>query len=65
MSTKPVNTRATTATCAGRVWHGVGHKATFLGRGSRNCCRRPTTQHTPAEWGAYCRQDLCHWAASL
>jgi len=28
----------------------------------QKCCRRPTTQHTPAEHlGAYCRQDLCHW----
>ena len=32
----------------------------------QKCCRRPTTQHTPAEHrGAYCRQDLCYWAASL
>jgi len=36
MSTKPVNTRATTATRAGRVRHGVGHKAPFSGRGRRN-----------------------------
>ena len=29
-------------------------------------CRRPTTQHTPAEhWGAYCKQDRCHSAANL
>jgi len=36
MSTKPVNTRATTATRAGCVRHGVGHKTPFSGRGSRN-----------------------------
>jgi len=41
MSTKPVNTRATTVTRAGRVRHGVGHKAPFSGRGSRNFAEDP------------------------
>ena len=36
MSTKPVNMGATTAPRAGRVRDGVGHKAPFSGRGSRN-----------------------------
>ena len=36
MSTKPVNMRATTATCTGCVQSGVGHKTPFSGRGSRN-----------------------------
>ena len=33
----------------------------------QKCCQRwPMTQHTPAEHqGAHCKQDLCHWAASL
>ena len=31
MTTKPVNTRAATATRAGCVWHGVGHKTFFPG----------------------------------
>jgi len=41
--TKPVSTRATTATRAGRVRHGVDHKAPLSGRGSRNAAedRRP------------------------
>jgi len=41
MSTKPVNTRATIATRAGRVRHGVGHKAPFSRRGSRNASEDP------------------------
>ena len=46
---------------------GLGHKAPFSRRARKQkCCRRRTTQHTPAEHrGAYCKQDLCHWAASL
>jgi len=39
MSTKPVNTRATTATLAGCVRHGVGHKTPFSGRGCRNAAK--------------------------
>ena len=43
-----------------------GSSNAFLRVRQQKCCRRPTTQHTPAEhWGAYCRQDLCHWSASL
>ena len=51
MSTKPVNMRATIATRTGCVRHGMDHKMPFSGRGSmqQKCCRRPTTQHTPAE----------------
>ena len=41
MSTKPVNTRATTASRAGRVQHGVGHKTPFSGRGSRYAAEDP------------------------
>jgi len=41
MSTKPVNTRATTATRAGCVRHGVGHKTSFSGRDSRNAAEDP------------------------
>ena len=41
MSTKPGNTRATTATRAGCVRHGVGHKVPFSGRGSRNAAEEP------------------------
>jgi len=41
MSTKPVNMRATTATRAGCARHGVGHKAPFSGRGSRNAAEDP------------------------
>ena len=36
MSTKSVNTRASTATRTGCVRHGVGHKTPFSGRGSKN-----------------------------
>ena len=36
MSTKPVATRATTATRTGYVPHGMGHNTSFSGRGSRN-----------------------------
>jgi len=36
ISTKPVNMRATTATYAGCVRHGVGQKTPFLGHDSRN-----------------------------
>jgi len=41
MSTKPVNTRATTATWAGCVRHGVGRKPPFSRRGSRNTAEDP------------------------
>jgi len=41
MSTKPVNTEATTATRAGHVRHAVGHKVPFSGRGSRNAAEDP------------------------
>ena len=41
MSTKPVNMRAITATCAGCVQHRVGHTMPFLGRGSRNAAEDP------------------------
>jgi len=41
MSTKLVNTRATTATRTGRVQHGVGHKTPFSGRCSRNAAEDP------------------------
>jgi len=41
MSTKPVNTRANTATRAGCVRHGVGHKTPFSERGSRNAAEDP------------------------
>jgi len=41
MSSKPVNARATTATRAGCVWHGVGHKTPFSGRVSRNAAEGP------------------------
>jgi len=41
MSTKPVNTRATTAICTRCVRHGVGHKAPFFGSGSRNAAEDP------------------------
>jgi len=41
MSTKPVNMRATTATCTGCVRHGVGHKTPFSGRSSRNAAEDP------------------------
>jgi len=41
MSTKPVNTRATTAIRVGCVRHGVGHKTPFSGRGSRNAAEDP------------------------
>ena len=41
MSTKPVNTNAITATHAGRVRHGVGHKAVFSGHGRRNAAEDP------------------------
>jgi len=41
MSTKPVNTRATTATRAGCVRHGVGRKTSFSGRDSRNAAEDP------------------------
>jgi len=36
MSTKPVNTKATTASRTGCVLHGVGHKTPFSRLGSRN-----------------------------
>ena len=36
MSTKPVTTRATTATCTECVRRGLGHNTPFSGRGSRN-----------------------------
>jgi len=36
MSTKPVNTRTATATRAGRVWRGMGHKTPLSSRGSKN-----------------------------
>ena len=36
MSTKPVNTRATTAKRTGCVRRGLGHNTPFLGRSSRN-----------------------------
>jgi len=39
MSPKPVNTRATTATLAGCVRHGVGHKTPFSWRGNRNAAK--------------------------
>ena len=41
MSTKPVTTRATTATRAGCVRHGVGHKTPFSGRGNKNAADDP------------------------
>jgi len=41
MSTKPVTTRATTATRTECVRHGVGHKTPFLGCGSRNADEDP------------------------
>ena len=41
MSTKPVTTRATTATRAGCVQHGVGHKTPFSGRGNKNAADDP------------------------
>jgi len=41
MSTNPVNTRANTATRAGRVRHGLGHKAPCSGRGSRTAADGP------------------------
>jgi len=41
MPTKPVTTRATTATRAGCVRHGVGHKTPFSGRSSRNADEDP------------------------
>jgi len=41
MSTKSVNMRATTATHAGCVWHGVGQKTPFSGRSSRNAAEDP------------------------
>ena len=43
MSTKPVNTRATTATRAGRVRYGLGPKALFSGRDSRTAVEDPRT----------------------
>jgi len=46
MSTKPVTTRATTATRAGCVRHGMGHNTPFSGRHSRNAAEddpRPNT----------------------
>ena len=72
MSTKPVTTRATTATRAGCVQRGMCQTTPFSGRGSRNaagnltqkCCRTwPPAQYTPAEHrGAHCKQDLYDWA---
>ena len=41
MSTKPVNTRATTATCAGCVQRGVGIETPFTRRGSSNAVEDP------------------------
>jgi len=65
MSTKPVNTRTTTATRAGCIWHEVGHKTPFPGCGSRNATGDPDPTYSSWTPRACCRQDLCHSAASL
>ena len=49
MLTKSVNLRATAATRTGCVRHGVGSSNALLKARQQKCCRRPTTQHTPAE----------------
>jgi len=43
-----------------------GSQNALLRARQQKCCRRPTTQHIPAEHrGADCKQDLGHWAAIL
>jgi len=39
MLTKSVTMRATTATRARCVWHGMGHNMPFSGRGNRNAAK--------------------------
>ena len=47
-----------------KAWDGSNNA--LLRARQQKCCRRPTTQRTPAEHrGAHWQQDLCHWAASL
>jgi len=45
MPTKPINMRATTTTCTGCVRCGMA----LLTMWQQKYCRRPTTQHNPAE----------------